>query len=193
MTTTGLGERKRERSPAGRDARQRAHRPDEDRRGTRPQGVVSVPAHHLTAAGPIARKDDPPPHPPFKARRCLRRRTPSAPRPRQAADLPARGATDAYPAPCLTAMTAAATPTHRPQPSPMTNPETGCVTDARISEKGLSWHRCGQVFELPATGPSDLGGLPDTYDALRQPARTVHRRPSERAASSGPGRTRSPW
>ena len=34
----------------------------------------------------------------------------------------------------LTAMAAVATP-HRPQPSPMTNPETGCVIDARIPEK----------------------------------------------------------
>ncbi len=35
----------------------------------------------------------------------------------------------------LTAMAAAATPTYRPQPSPMINPETGCVIDARIPEK----------------------------------------------------------
>ena len=36
----------------------------------------------------------------------------------------------------LTAVAAVATPTHKgPQPSPMTNPETGCVIDARIPEK----------------------------------------------------------
>jgi hypothetical protein len=45
----------------------------------------------------------------------------------------------------LTAVAAVATPTHRgPQPSPMTNPETGCVIDARIPEKVSDTGQCRQ-------------------------------------------------
>jgi hypothetical protein len=46
-----------------------------------------------------------------------------------------RGVVEGGPSRRLTAMAAAATPTYRPQPSPMINPETGCVIDARIPEK----------------------------------------------------------
>jgi len=50
----------------------------------------------------------------------------------------------------LTAMAAVATPTHRPQPSPMTNPRTGCVIHAQISEKESD---TGQLTPIEVTGP----------------------------------------
>jgi hypothetical protein len=49
----------------------------------------------------------------------------------------------------LTAVAAVATPTHKgPQPSPMTNPETGCVIDARIPEKVSDTCQCQPVCVL---------------------------------------------
>ena len=61
------------------------------------------------------------------------------------------GAAQEGPSRRLTAMAAAATPTYRPQPSPMINPETGCVIDARIPEK------------VSDTGQKDALGLAGSF------------------------------
>jgi hypothetical protein len=109
----------------------------------------------------------PHPHTSDGGQRCQAPTTPPQPDSR-AAHSPSRG---------LTAMAAVATPTHRPQPSPMTNPETGCVIDARIPEKvsdtGQSAKRCA----WPSTGmgiagsPASCSGRPGTVRGWLQAAR----------------------
>jgi hypothetical protein len=71
----------------------------------------------------------------------------------------------------LTAMAAVATPTHKPQPSPMTNPRTGCVIHAQISEKESDTGHT-QIIGGEAPGPRlpvAPGGTNRTY--RRQVAR----------------------
>jgi len=89
---------------------------------------------------------------------AVKRRPPGPPQPASCDSPAAHG-----PTPRLTAMAAVATPTHRPQPSPMTNPETGGVIHARIPEKVSD---TGQVAPAYCRRSEGLNAIAPLGDAV---------------------------